>query len=985
VKRTNPEACGNASDELSALMETLLKTGQRIEELTVGQVDTVGDSDGRTLLLRGTQEQLRQCENARQAAVLNALPAHIAMLDTKGTIISMNDAWRQFASENAIRGSGKGILEIYDRERGEGLADIQRVTEGIRLVLSGRKKSFSIEYPHDSTTEERWFHLVVTPLREDRLVGAVVMRVDITERKRAEQKLRDSESKHRVLFDDSADANLLLDEKGFVDCNSAAVKLFGYPTKTELISLHPAETSPPNQPDGMPSRTAADQRIAAAFLNGKNRFEWLHRRKDGEVFPAEVCLTVLTLNGQPLLLATVRDITESKHNQGTLRETTARLKLATEAARLGVWEYDLETNTLVWDERMLELYGIRREEFVGGYGDWVRGLHREDLQGARGRLESAIAGKREWHDEFRIVQPSGQIRFIEVHSVVQRDHNGAPLRVIGVNSDVTERKTAESDLVKAKESAEAANRTKSEFLANMSHEIRTPMNGIIGMTDLLLDTELNFEQAEYLQMVKGSADALLIVLNDILDFSKIEAGKLELAYLSFNLRKSLGEVVKALAIKAQQKGLELILDVGPEVPANVVGDPARVRQVLVNLVGNSLKFTDRGEIEVSVQIEAQTVEGPMIRFSVRDSGIGIPVDKQNKIFGAFSQADSSTTRKYGGTGLGLTIAGQLAGLMGGKLWVESEVGKGSIFSFTVQFGQGVAASPTGLSYGLQLAGVPVLVVDDNATNRRILEDSLTRWEMVPTVVEGAAAAMQALREAHASGTQLPVVLSDAHMPDVDGFKLIEMIRQDPLLNSVRIVMLTSGGERGDVARCQKLGVAAYLSKPFDRLELRDVLLHVLASDPAQPENGVVLTKHALYKQQRSLSFLVAEDNPVNQRLIARLLEKRGHSVVLVQNGREALEALEKQAFDIVLMDLQMPEMGGLEATQRVREKEKVSGDHLAIIALTAHAMKGDEEQCLACGMDGYVTKPINLEELFSVVENIVRSTTHRSGAKDEPL
>jgi two-component system sensor histidine kinase/response regulator len=917
-----------------------------------------------------------QQEKDFNQAIADSLPGLFYLINEYGELVRWNETFRDVSGYSAEELTRKSVLGFFKEP------DKSLVAERMQQVFSKGAAVVEASFIAKDQTETPYLFSGKRLVFDDKLC-LVGLGVNLTERKRAEEKLRDSESKHRVLFEDSADATLVVGEHGFVDCNLAAVQMFGYATVADLTALHPADLSPPNQPDGMPSLAGSKQKIATAFLDGKNRFEWLHRRKNGEIFPAEVCLTALTLHGRPALLATVRDITARKHAEASLRTSEEQFRQLADSIREVFFVVTPEPIRVAYvSPAYEEIWGRPRQEVYDRAAAWIESVHPDERGGVNSYFERLMQGIQS-EMSYRVERPDGSLRWIHSRGFPVNDPKGKLVRVVGIAEDVTERKRAEAELIDAKEAAESANRAKSEFLANMSHEIRTPMNGIIGMTDLVLDTELNPEQAEYLLMVKGSADALLTLLNDILDFSKIEAGKLELDCLTFNLRKSLGEVVKTLAVKAQQKGLEFIFDVAPGVPTNVVGDPARLRQVLVNLVGNSIKFTERGEIEVSVQTEAQSVEGTILRFGVRDTGIGIPVDKQDKIFGAFSQADSSTTRKYGGTGLGLTIAGQLVGLMGGKLRVESEAGKGSTFSFTVQFGPEVAALPTKLPDVFQLAGVPLLVVDDNPTNRRILEDSLIRWEMIPTVVEGAAAAIQALQHAHSSGAQLPLVLTDAHMPDIDGFGLIEMIRQDPLLSSARIVMLTSAGERGDAARCQKLGVAAYLSKPFDRLELRDVLLHVLARDPAKPEDALV-TRHAFQEQRQSLSFLVAEDNAVNQRLIARLLEKRGHSVVLVQNGREALEALEKQAFDIVLMDVQMPEMDGFEATQLIREKEKASGAHLAIIALTAHAMKGDEERCLACGMDGYVTKPINLEELLSVMENVAPGITRRSYARDRP-
>ena len=887
---------------------------------------------------RGLSAELKQAK-LRLDVIFDSFSDLIFLVDTNNVILRCNLAVVDRLNTRYINVIGRPLFEIL----------------GNSYLDSPRQESTDFQWL------KRSYDMSMFPVQVD---GAEPQSLfvlhDITARKEAEVKLEQSETLFRALFDRSPDAILLIDPHNpdvswpVIDCNSATCLMNGF-SREELIG-HSID---------LLNGTTGTQEERTAYLTqlreaGSLKLEADHRRKDGTVFRVDVSTSLIMIRGRELVIGIDRDITEKKRAEAELLREKKFLEALIKESPASIVVLDKNHRVISVNPAFEKLYGYENEEVVGASLD--------TLITTEGTLEEALK-----YSQQAMVEP--------VHAISQRRRKNGELvdvEIMGVPVVVSGESVATlaiyhdiSELVRARHEAEQANRSKSEFLANMSHEIRTPMNGIMGMLELALDTRLTTEQNDYLQTSLHSAEVLLSLLNDILDFSKIESGRLELESIDFNLRNSIEDVTYTLAKRAHDKGLEIACLVDPDLTSTLRGDPGRLRQVLVNLVGNAIKFTHQGEIVIRAEPLHEETGHVSVHFSVQDTGVGIPYERQAAVFERFAQADGSTTRTYGGTGLGLAISKQLVEAMGGKIGLESKPGIGSIFWFDVKFEKRPRekrgdTAPLVLGRS-NLTQVRILVVDDNQINRLVLTKNVEALGSRVDVVSSGAKALESLRNAQRAGDPYHVILLDMQMPGMDGEQTARAIKSDPSVKDVKIIVLTSMGQRGDVVRLEALGCSGYLLKPVKQQTLFDAVVAVLGRKEDLPSG--LITRHLLSeKRKQSLRLLLAEDNPINQKLAILLLQKAGYSIDAVETGVQAFEKIQANSYSAVLMDVQMPDMDGIEATRRIRAWEQNKGQHIPIIAMTAHALKGDRERCIEAGMDDYVAKPIESRILYNVLD-----------------
>jgi len=922
------EELRSANEELEAMMEEIRAANEELEATNEE--------------LRASNENLERAK-ADLEALIEAIPDLIMVIDPQFNILHGNSTmarWLKLRRPDSFLGK-KCYQVFYGRNK---------VCVGCPVVKV--LKTGQTDFIEKTTAYGRMVSVATSPVLDSRgkIIKIIQVARDVTARYWAEKQAQKEKAYLDNLYESAQEAVVITDLKGdIIRINPEFTKIFGYTEKEargKNIDRLIASPQVKKEAKGITAKVAKGEKVS---------LETIRRRKDGSEVYVSLLVSPIMVDGRlEACYAIYRDITDRKKAEEAREKEAAKLATMISGMQEGVAFAGPDDHVIEVNDFFLRLFGKKREEVLG------RPLQEFHIGPSREKLAAILRAFRSGNKQpITVERPIGSRECVLRFQPIFRNgsYDGSLVNII----DVTE-------LVQARRLAQAASQAKSEFLANMSHEIRTPMNGILGMVDLALDANPSPDIREYLESVKESAHALMGLLNDVLDFSRIEARRVELEKIPFNLRDTVEHAVSSLAIQAEKKGLELVCRIGPHLPDRFLGDPGRLRQILLNLISNAIKFTDQGEVEVSVDALKRKGRKVSLLFSVRDTGIGIPKEKQSVIFEAFTQADTSTTRRYGGSGLGLAIASQLVQLMGGRIWVESEVGKGSTFSFTVnltsQRRNEARIIPARIE---QLRSLPVLVVDDNATNRRILSELLSAWHFVPSEAASGQEALQLLKRAVKERRPFELIILDVHMPEMDGFAVAAEVRNHPAFGDPVIILLTSAGMRGDAARCRELGVAGYLTKPVKQSDLLNAIMLAFGKRPAHPDSQVLITRHYIRENQPSLHILLAEDNIINQKVALHLLEKMGHRVTTVKNGQEVIETLKNNHFDLIIMDVQMPLKDGLETTAEIRQWEREQGRYTPIIAMTAHVLKGDRERCLAAGMDGYVGKPLNFDELWRAI------------------
>ncbi|MGI8655030.1 MAG: PAS domain S-box protein [Pyrinomonadaceae bacterium] len=922
--------------------------------------------------LKLAEDALRESQ-ARFTAFMDNNPAVAFMKDENGRFVYINQSFARLFNTSAQQVIGKTDTELWPE-------DVARqVMENDRLVLTTNRPSELMErVPTPDGSAQYWLSCKF-PVREASgrtFLGGVA--IDITERKQAEEALRQADQRYQRIFESAVTGIYQTTIEGqYITANPMLARTLGFESLEEMM----------RDVDDLGHQFYVDASRRDEFSRLIRQhgvvtgFESEVYRRDGSVIRvSEHAVAIRDTEGAIVAYqGTMIDITERKQAEAALQQSEERFRSVAQSANDAIIAADSKGNILSWNNGARKIFGYTEEEALAQpltilMPEKYRGMHTAGIARHVATGEAHVIGNTV---ELTGLRRDGSEFPIELSlsawKIGQENFYSSIVR------DITERKRIEEELERTRDAALESARLKSEFLANMSHEIRTPMNGVIGMTGLLLDTELNDEQQDYAETIRSSADSLLTVINDILDFSKIEAGKLQFETIDFDLHNAVEGSMELLAERAHAKKIELASLVEDDVPEGLRGDPGRLRQVLTNLLGNAVKFTEHGEVVLRVTKEQESDSHVTARFSISDTGIGISKQAQRSLFQAFVQADGSTTRKYGGTGLGLAISKQLVEMMNGEIGVESEEGRGSTFWFTARFEKhpaGVVHPPV----KVRLENMRVLIVDDNATNRRILMHQVSSWGMIGDEVESGAAALESLRSAAREGAPYNLAILDLMMPGMDGFELARHIKQDAEIASARLVLLTSFGQRGHGATAREAGIAAYLTKPVRQSQLFDCLATVTGEAVAMVEETTqpakMVTRHTIKEAGDHVHkrILVAEDNPVNQKVALRQLEKLGYSADVVANGREAIDALDAIPYHIVLMDCQMPEMDGYEATAAIRRREG-SARHTIIIAMTANARQGDREKCLAAGMDDYVGKPVKPDELQQALQRWIRMET----------